>query len=93
LAGWVVKNRRAVLINDTLDDPRWLRRPWDCDDCPSRSAISVPLQYNERILGVLTLSYPNANHFTVEDMAILTTLLAGLSMLAFHSISETKETE
>ena len=29
LAGWVIRNRQAVLVPDTSQDERWLRRPDD----------------------------------------------------------------
>ncbi|MFN2196147.1 MAG: SIS domain-containing protein, partial [Anaerolineales bacterium] len=29
LAGWVVENRQAALIDNTRDDPRWLQRKWE----------------------------------------------------------------
>ncbi|MGD2163277.1 MAG: GAF domain-containing protein, partial [Anaerolineales bacterium] len=41
LAGWVVENREAVLIDDTLNDPRWLQKPEQQEEEETRSAISV----------------------------------------------------
>ena len=55
LAGWVVANRESALIADTRDDPRWLPRSWEQQEEKSRSAISVPLLSNERVVGVFTL--------------------------------------
>ena len=48
LAGWVVENRQAVLLEDTRTDPRWLRKP-DEDESQARSAISVPLLAGDRL--------------------------------------------
>jgi D-sedoheptulose 7-phosphate isomerase len=71
LAGWVVQNREAALIDSTLDDPRWLQREWEDKQKDSRSAISVPLMTPERVVGVVTLVHPEPGHFRMEDMALL----------------------
>lgn len=82
LAGWVVQNRSPVVVNNTLQDTRWLRREWEGSDVRARSAICVPLLYQGRVLGVLTLVHPEPNRFTEEDAVILATLVSGLSVLA-----------
>jgi len=71
LAGWVVKNREAALVESTLDDPRWMQREWEDKQKDSRSAISVPLMTPERVVGVVTLVHPEPGHFRMEDMALL----------------------
>ena len=48
LAGWVVENRRPAIVEDTAEDPRWLRRVWET----SRSAICIPLMTMDRVIGV-----------------------------------------
>ncbi len=63
LAGWVVRNRKAVLVPNTSLDERWLRRSDDASDqSGAKSALCVPLLSRERLVGVLTLvhSLPNA---------------------------------
>jgi len=74
LAGWVVVNRQAVLVPNTREDARWLRRLEWKEDSEARSAISVPLQARERVVGVLTLVHPQPGHFTEEDLALLTAI-------------------
>lgn len=59
LAGWVVQHREAVLINDTLQDERWLRRPDDRQDrSGAKSAICIPLMARDKLVGVLTAVHP-----------------------------------
>jgi PAS domain S-box-containing protein len=70
LAGWVVEQRQAVLVNNTGDDPRWLRRPLPRDG-ESRSAICVPLLARENVVGVLTVVHPQAGHFGQDDLALI----------------------
>jgi D-sedoheptulose 7-phosphate isomerase len=79
LAGWVVENRQAALINNTRDDPRWLRRNWEESSDQSRSAISVPLMTKDRVVGVVTLVHPQPGRFTLEDLALLTAIMITIS--------------
>jgi D-sedoheptulose 7-phosphate isomerase len=81
LAGWVVENRQAALVKSTVDDPRWLKRDWDAasDTAPSRSALSVPLMTQDRVVGVVTLVHPQAGRFTMEDLAMLTAIAVTVS--------------
>jgi PAS domain S-box-containing protein len=73
LAGWVVENRQAVLIEDTRKDKRWLRKP-DEEDGEASSAISVPVMAAERIVGVLTLVRRQAGPFSEDDLALATAI-------------------
>lgn len=79
LAGWVIENRRPVVLSNTSEDPRWLNRSWDEKDAEPRSAISVPLMADDRVVGVLTLVHPRANHFTRDDLSLLTAIAVGIS--------------
>jgi D-sedoheptulose 7-phosphate isomerase len=80
LAGWVVENRQAALVENTGDDPRWLKRGWEQQDVTSsRSALSVPLMTHDRVVGVVTLVHPQAGRFTMEDLALLTAIAVTVS--------------
>ena len=83
LAGWVVENRQAALIPNTREDPRWLRRSWDQEREEARSAISVPLMTNERVVGVLTLVNSQAGKFTEEDLSLLTAIAVFASLVNY----------
>ncbi len=64
LAGWVARQREAVLIQDTSRDPRWLRRPDDAaDKTGPKSAVSAPILARERLAGVITLVHPHPGFF------------------------------
>ena len=71
LAGWVLRNRQPALVQNTMEDPRWLRRDWDqCEECV-RSAVSLPLILNDQVMGVVTLANDGANRFTESDLVML----------------------
>ncbi|GAB4532458.1 MAG: hypothetical protein Fur0018_21100 [Anaerolineales bacterium] len=76
LAGWVIEHRQPALITNTSTDPRWLRRSADENE---RSVLSVPLVAKGRVVGVVTLGYPQAGRFTMEDLAMLTAIAVTLS--------------
>jgi NtrC-family two-component system sensor histidine kinase KinB len=71
LAGWVYKNRQAVIVPSTHDDDRWLRQPDNEFDAAPRSAISVPLMARDRIVGVLTMVHHDSDHFGEDEMVLL----------------------
>ncbi len=84
LAGWVVRNRKGVVIPDTSRDERWLRRPDDASDrTGSKSAICVPLLARERLVGVLTVVHPQPGLFTEEHLALIQAIAdqAGITVL------------
>ena len=68
LAGWVKRNRRIGLIEDTLADERWLTLP----DQPYqvRSALAVPI-IRGRLLGLLTLLHSAPGHFKADAIGLM----------------------
>lgn len=92
LAGWVVKNRQPVLVMDTIDDSRWLKRQWE-EKNGSRSAISVPFLAWNKVLAVITLVHPKIDWFTQNDLAILASIAMYITIMAlapYKSASSTK---
>jgi PAS domain S-box-containing protein len=72
LAGWVIRNRKGVLVLDTSKDERWLMRPDDAIDRSGvKSAICVPLLARENLVGVLTLVHPAPNAFSQEQLDLM----------------------
>lgn len=72
LAGWVVRTRQAALVPDTSQDVRWLRRPDDATERSGpKSAICVPIQVRESLVGVLTLVHATPNFFGADHLALV----------------------
>ncbi|OJX39550.1 MAG: hypothetical protein BGO78_13665 [Chloroflexi bacterium 44-23] len=69
LAGWVVKNQQAALIDNTNDDKRWLKRPWEVEKQNEKSALSIPIKAGN-IIGSITLVRPKENRFSVKDLEL-----------------------
>lgn len=68
LAGWVVQHREAVLVHDLHQDPRWMRSATGQDH---RSAIVVPMQVVEDVIGVLMVFQREQNSFSVEMLNLV----------------------
>lgn len=93
LAGWVIRNRQAVLITDTHTDARWLHR---ADDDKSRSgaksAICVPLLARKNLVGVLTLVHPTPHAYAPEDLSLMQAIAdqAGVAVLNARLYAESQ---
>jgi signal transduction histidine kinase len=72
LAGWVVKNRQMLIVEDVLSDPRHFAiKSVD----PTQSLLAVPMLFGDQIIGVLESVTTKTRHgFTAEDIETLETL-------------------
>jgi PAS domain S-box-containing protein len=92
LAGWVVKNQKSVLINNTQQDDRWLVRPNQEIVDPARSALCVPLMAQEVLVGVLTIVHREVNFFTQSQFA-LQQAIADMAGIAIRNAQLYQEVE
>ncbi len=82
LAGWVVKHREAVLVDDLHKDPRWVRSTTAGRD--HRSNITVPMLVGEDVIGVLMVFHRTENFFSPE-MLVLIKAIAGQVAVAINN--------
>jgi PAS domain S-box-containing protein len=70
LAGWVVQNREAALINNVMADPRWMK---DSVGRPTqhRSALAVPLMIGADALGVMMMFHRQEGHFSLDQLDLV----------------------
>lgn len=68
LAGWVVKNRQPVLIDDLYLDPRWVISQSSQDH---RSAIVAPLVVGEDIIGAIMVFHRKVGFFTEDSLEMV----------------------
>jgi PAS domain S-box-containing protein len=69
LVGWIMSNRQSVLIDDVLEDERWIQLPHSWYH--HRSAIGAPIIIGDQMLGVLLLYYPEVGHFSEEQLDLI----------------------
>jgi len=85
LAGWVLRNKKPVLIPDTSQDERWLRRQDDASDrSGAKSAMCVPLMVRDQLVGVLTIVHSLPGFFKDEHLA-LAKAISEQSGIAIHN--------
>ncbi len=70
--GWVGAHGLPLLINDANDDPRGATIPGT--DEVDESMLVVPMRYDERVIGVITLSKLGLNQFDENNLRLLTIL-------------------
>jgi NtrC-family two-component system sensor histidine kinase KinB len=93
LAGWVIRNSQAVLVPNTSQDERWLRRPDDADDRTGpKSAVSAPILARDKLVGVMTLVHPTPGTFTQEHLSLVQAIAdqAGIAILNARLYAESQ---
>lgn len=93
LAGWVASHKDAVLIDDTSQDARWLRRP---DDEQSKtgpkSAVATPILARGQLVGVITLVHPTTRFFKPEHLNLVKAIAdqAGIAVINARLYTESQ---
>ena len=84
ITGWVAANREPLLVNDVLNDERYIP-----GSDQVRSEVAVPLIFRGDLLGVLNLESNNENAFSVSDLDVLASIANILSAIIVNTrISE-----
>lgn len=65
LAHWVLTEKDAAVVEDTLTDPRWVTL--EGETLGARSALCVPFFFEDQVYGILTLEHPEPAHFADSD--------------------------
>jgi diguanylate cyclase (GGDEF)-like protein len=87
--GWVAKHGSAIRIDDATGDPRGQTIP-GTDDV-DESMLIVPMQHEDRLVGVVTLSKLGLRQFDDEDLRLLS-ILADQAATAFAGATHVAET-
>jgi len=69
LAGWVMRHREVVRIEDTLKDERWLTHPDQLNLV--RSVLAIPIQRGNRLMGLITLQHSKPYKFAQETVNLM----------------------
>jgi PAS domain S-box-containing protein len=78
-AGTAIRERRAVVFDDLATDSRFALWKDPVMTYGGASIASVPLIYEERLLGVLTVKADRAHAFDLEEVELLSNLAADLA--------------
>jgi signal transduction histidine kinase/DNA-binding response OmpR family regulator len=83
IVGAVAQTGIAEVITDTSKDPRYI-----VDDQIRLSEITVPILYQDRVIGVIDSEHPDKNFFTETHLRILQTIAALCSNKMIKAIAE-----
>ena len=72
LTGWAVQHDRPLLVDNAAADPRGVRIA-GTDDI-DESMIAVPMHFDDRVIGVLTLSKLGLRQFDERDLRLMKVL-------------------
>ncbi len=71
IAGWVAQHRESVIINDVYADSRFHAYFDQQTGFLTKSMICIPLQVEERVIGVLQAINKRDSHFNDSDLLML----------------------
>jgi PAS domain S-box-containing protein len=72
LVGWVREQRQGAVIADTNHDTRWYNDEVNVIEFrQAGSALCVPIQLADQLIGILTVFASQPNHFDKSDLALL----------------------
>lgn len=75
LAGWIISQRQSVMVEDLLQDERWIHITYidgsQQASYPHRSALGVPLMSGAEALGCLLLFHSSVSHFSVDQLDLV----------------------
>jgi len=76
IAGWIVKNRQPLIIQDTEKDTRHFEHVGQVVNLQTKSILGVPLIAKEKVIGALEVINKRDGTFSSEDQNLLITLAA-----------------
>jgi phosphoserine phosphatase RsbU/P len=75
IVGAAATLRRPIVVPDVRLDPRYIMLNKE-----TRSELSVPMIYKDRVIGVMDLESPQTNYFTPEHVQVLSILASHLAV-------------
>src|SRR5438309_2452245 len=75
VTGVAAQKAEAILVNDVANDPRYISAVPNV-----RSEIAVPLIVKNRVIGVIDIESPQADHFTEEHKRLLTLIASRMAV-------------
>jgi two-component system phosphate regulon sensor histidine kinase PhoR len=99
IAGWVAEHGQAVIINDVYSDTRFFARVDRQSGFRTNSMVCIPLQVEERMIGILQAINKKSGDFNEHDLRLLQAiggpLAAAIENARLHSdvIAEKRRVE
>jgi signal transduction histidine kinase len=71
IAGWIVNNRRPIIILDAQNDPRHFAKIGKMTNITTISLLGVPLIAKDKVVGALEAINKRVGDFSIEDQDVL----------------------
>lgn len=68
LISWVARSGQTILANDVSQDERYIASPFPPEN--TRSELCIPLQFDNKVVGVLDVQSDRLNAFTEDDQVM-----------------------
>ncbi len=79
IAGWVAEHKEPVIVNNAYTDTRFSRSSDDQSGFTTRSILCVPLQEQDRVIGIMEAINKRHGEFTEHDKKLLDALSGPLT--------------
>ncbi len=79
IAGWVAENRQPVIINDVYTDKRFYSQVDRRSGFQTNSMICIPLQVEERVIGIVQAINKSGSDFDENDLRLLQAIAGPLA--------------
>ncbi len=84
--GWVAKEKKALIIEDVMDSNEIQVRQFYDEDPIIRSFLAVPLIVENRLVGILSVSYSKPYDYKENDVEMITIIASqGASLLELNN--------
>ena len=74
IAGWVVENGEAAVVDDPANDPRFYGGIDEGSGFQTRNLVAVPLRTKEKVIGVVEIINKRDGGFTQDDVRVASAL-------------------
>ena len=71
IAGWIVTNKKPIIIHDTQKDPRHFAQVGKATNVTTTSLLGVPLVAKDKVIGALEAINKISGQFSQDDQEIL----------------------
>jgi signal transduction histidine kinase len=85
LVGAVAQSAEPIIVADVSTDPRWFANADEDTGFKTETVVAVPLQVQDRVIGVLELLNKRSGASFTEDDATLLTTFAGQAAVAIEN--------
>lgn len=78
IVGWVAREKKAVFLRDAILEKKFRVRQ---EDPPIRSFIAVPLMFENKVIGIMTISSTKPNIYNEKDVQMISIIASQVAVI------------